>query len=75
MRTAICSLSVGFALFAAAHSINCNMATDKPDCPYRCSETAVCKAKKIVHGIDMTHSCFSRFYKELGAWRQEESAP
>ena len=24
--------------------------------------------KGIVHGIGMTHSCFGRFYAELGAW-------
>ncbi len=26
------------------------------------------KDKGIVHGIGMTHSCFGRFYQELGAW-------
>ena len=26
------------------------------------------KDKAIVHGIDMTHSCYGRFYQELGAW-------
>ncbi|MGN0832877.1 MAG: acetylxylan esterase [Kiritimatiellia bacterium] len=26
------------------------------------------KDKGIVHGIGMTHSCFGRFYRELGAW-------
>ena len=24
--------------------------------------------KGIVHGLGMTHSCFGRFYSELGAW-------
>ena len=27
--------------------------------------------KQIVHGIGMTHSCFSQFYRELGAWERE----
>ena len=30
------------------------------------------KDKKIVHGIGMTHSCFSKFYNELGAWQKEK---
>ena len=24
--------------------------------------------KAIVHGIGMTHNCFSKFYEELGRW-------
>ena len=41
MRTAIFSLAVGFALFAPAQSFTYNVSTDKPDCLYRCGETAV----------------------------------
>ena len=41
MRTAIFSLAVGFALFAPAQSFTYNVSTAKPDCLYRCGETAV----------------------------------
>jgi cephalosporin-C deacetylase-like acetyl esterase len=30
------------------------------------------KDKKIVHGIGMTHSCFGKFYNELGTWQKEK---
>ena len=30
------------------------------------------KDKKIVHGIGMTHSCFGKFYNELGNWQKEK---
>ena len=49
--------------------------TCPPCCVYAAYNAIPVKDKKIVHGIGMTHSCFSRFYEELGAWRQEKSAP
>ena len=49
--------------------------TCPPCCVYAAYNAIPVKDKKIVHGIGMTHSCFGRFYKELGAWRQEKSAP
>ena len=30
------------------------------------------KDKQIVHGIGMTHSCFRKFYEELGKWQKEK---
>lgn len=32
------------------------------------------KDKGIVHGIGMTHSCYAKFYSELGAWVRDDKA-
>ena len=28
--------------------------------------------KSILHGFGMTHSCFGKFYEELGRWLMDE---
>ena len=45
--------------------------TCPPCCVYAAFNAIPVKDKKIFHGIGMTHSCFNRFYKELGAWQKQ----
>ena len=44
-----------------------------PPCAVYAAYNAIpVKDKQIRHGIGMTHSCFGRFYNELGAWQKEK---
>ncbi len=42
--------------------------TCAPCAVYAAYNAILVKDKGIVHGIGMTHSCFGKFYKELGDW-------
>ena len=44
-----------------------------PPCAVYAAYNAIpVKDKQIRHGIGMTHSCFGKFYNELGAWQKEK---